>query len=131
MQPQILVAYDFGPASEKALEWAIEVQRSLGGLPVHVIHVMNPVPLVGAEAVLPALSEADVVDVREELKHAVHEHGASAVADVVVAQFTGEAILDAARRLEADLIVMGTHGRGRCDTQFAKPASWLLRICLR
>lgn len=111
MQPQIIVAYDFGPASEKALEWAIEVQRGLGGLPIHVVHVLNPVPLIGAEAVLPALSEDDVAEVREELKHAVREHGVAAVTEVVVAQFTGEAILEAARRLEADLIVMGTHGR--------------------
>lgn len=113
MQPQILVAYDFGHASDKALEWAIEMQRGLGGtLPIHVMHVLNPVPLIGAEAVLPALSEDDISEVREELKRAVREHGATASTDVVVAQFTGEAILEAARRLAADLIVMGTHGRG-------------------
>ncbi len=112
MQPQIVVAYDFGHASDKALEWAVEMQRGLGGLPVHVVHVLNPVPLIGAESVLPALCEDDVAEVREELKRAVREHGVTANAEVVVAQFTGEAILDAARRLGADLIVMGTHGRG-------------------
>jgi len=111
MQPQILIAYDFGPASEKALRWAIELQRGLGALPLHVVHVLNPVPLVGAESVLPALSEDDIAEVREELKRAVHEHGAPAITEVVVAQLTGEAILETARRLEADLIVMGTHGR--------------------
>jgi len=112
MQPQILIAYDFGPASEKALRWAIELQRGLGALPLHVVHVLNPVPLVGAESVLPALSEDDIAEVREELKRAVHEHGAPAITEVVVAQLTGEAILETAGRLQADLIVMGTHGRG-------------------
>ena len=112
MQPQIVVAYDFGHASDKALEWAVEMQRGLGGLPVHVVHVLNPVPLIGVESVLPALSEDDVAEVREELKRAVREHGVTANTEVVVAQFTGEAILEAARRLGADLIVMGTHGRG-------------------
>jgi len=112
MQPLIVVAYDFGFSSGKALDWAIDVQRGLGGLPVHVVHVLNPVPLVGAEAVDPALSEEEVAAVREELKRAVRDHGVAATSEVVVAQFTGEAILEVARRLNANLIVVGAHGRG-------------------
>ncbi|TMB32030.1 MAG: universal stress protein [Deltaproteobacteria bacterium] len=112
MQPQILVPYDFGPASAKALCWANDLQRSLGGLPVHVIHVLNPTPVIATDRVVPALSEDEIAPVRAALREVVEELGIVATTEVLLAASPATGILDAAVRLKADLIVMGTHGRG-------------------
>ena len=112
MKPQILVPYDFGPASARALVWAGDLQRSLGGLPIHVIHVLNPTPIAAIEAVVPALSEDEIGPVRTALRDVVEELGIVATTEVLLAALPATAILEAALRLKADLIVMGTHGRG-------------------
>jgi nucleotide-binding universal stress UspA family protein len=111
MQPQILVPYDFGPASQRALAWAADLQRTVSGLPLHVMHVLDPAPLVSTDAVVPLLTEDEIDSVREELKQAVRAQGALAATEVVLAQHVPGAILAEAHRLHANLIVMGTHGR--------------------
>ncbi|HEY5676981.1 MAG TPA: universal stress protein, partial [Myxococcales bacterium] len=70
MQPQILVPYDFGSASQKALAWAADLQRTVSGLPLHVMHVLDPSPLVSTDAVVPMLSEDEIEEVRDALKEA-------------------------------------------------------------
>ena len=113
MKPRILVAYDFSPASARALAWAADLQRTAGGLPVHAVHVVNPVPAVSApEMMVPALTETDVSEIARALERAVQEIDAAVTSAVILAAAPGAAIVDAAKRLEADLIVMGTHGRG-------------------
>jgi len=111
MQPQILVPFDFGPPSAKALAWAGDLQRSLGGLPIHVIHVLNPTPVAAIEAVVPALTEDDIGVCRSALRDAVEDAGIVATSEVVLSPSVASSILESATRLEADLIVMGTHGR--------------------
>jgi len=111
MQPQILVPYDFGSASQKALAWAADLQRTVSGLPLHVMHVLDPAPLVSTDAVVPVLGEEEIEEIREELKKAVRAQGALAATEVVFAQFVPGTILSEAQRLHANLIVMGTHGR--------------------
>jgi nucleotide-binding universal stress UspA family protein len=109
---RIIVPYDFGPASEKALAWAANLKTSAGALPLHVIHVVNPLPVSAPDmVVVPALSERDIAELRGRLGRAVQKTDASASSEVILAPSTGRAIIDAARRLEADLIAMGTHGR--------------------
>ena len=110
MQPQILVPYDFGPASAKALWWANDLQRSLGGLPVHGDPC--PTPVIATDRVVPALSEDEIAPVRAALREVVEELGIVATTEVLLAASPATGILDAAVRLKADLIVMGTHGRG-------------------
>jgi nucleotide-binding universal stress UspA family protein len=111
MQPQILVPYDFGTASQKALAWAADLQRTVSGLPLHVMHVLDPAPLVSTDSMVPLLTEDEIEDVREELKKAVRAQGALAATEVVLAQYVPGTILSEAQRLHANLIVMGTHGR--------------------
>ncbi len=111
MQPQILVPYDFGPASQKALSWAADLQRTLSGPPVHVVHVLNPAPIASPDAVVPMLTEDDIDEVRNELRKAVALQDVIATTEVVLAQHVPGAILAEANRLGANLVVMGTHGR--------------------
>jgi len=112
MRPQILVAYDFGPASAKALAWAADLRGTSGGPPVHAVHVVNPAPPVAPPDVVPVLSELDVAAIADSLKREVQEIDPAATSEVVVDSPTGDAILAAAQRRNIDLIVMGTHGRG-------------------
>ncbi|HTO99458.1 MAG TPA: universal stress protein [Myxococcales bacterium] len=113
MKPRILVAYDFSPAAQSALAWALDLHHSAGGDPVHVLHVINPVPAVAMPEMTtwPALSEAEMAALARQLESDVRERSADAVAEVVRAPWIASAILEAARRLKADLIVMGTHAR--------------------
>jgi universal stress protein A len=112
MKPQILVPYDFSPASAKALAWAADLQRSLGDLPVHVIHVVDPLPVTAPEMLLAVLSERDLKEIAEALSRAVRESKITATTEVILAPAAGHMIVDVARRRNIDLIAMGTHGRG-------------------
>jgi len=112
MQLRVLVAYDFGPACAKALAWAADLKATVGGPPVHVVHVVNPTPPLAPPDVMPVLSAQDVAGIADSLRREVHDVDAEATTEVVLEASTGEAVLAAARRLGANLIVMGTHGRG-------------------
>jgi nucleotide-binding universal stress UspA family protein len=111
MQPHILVPFDFGLPSEHALAWAGDLQRNVGGLLIHVIHVLSPSPLIGTERMAATLCEEEINDTHEALKRAVLRRGIAATTEIIVAPSVAEAILDSAKRLNADLIVIGTHGR--------------------
>lgn len=112
MKPHILVPYDFSPASAKALSWAADLQRSLGGLTVHVIHVVDPMPATAPEMLLATLSERDLKAIADALTRAVRERGVTATTEVILAPASGHVIVDVAQQRNADLIAMGTHGRG-------------------
>jgi nucleotide-binding universal stress UspA family protein len=110
----ILIATDFSADSEAALEYAIELAKRLDAK-LHVLHayfVCIPA-LVHNEFVLP---EGVIAGVRaaaqarlEGLKKRLAEMGVQA--DVKLSPDDPvSAILDAAKSLPADLIVMGTQG---------------------
>ncbi len=110
-QPQILVPFDFGPASERALVWAAQLRGRMGGLPLHVIHVVNPLPVATMTGALAPPSVEDVAELGRALEDAIREQGVAATSEVILAQSVENAILQAAWRVKADLIAMGTHGR--------------------
>jgi nucleotide-binding universal stress UspA family protein len=113
----ILVAVDFSPITERVVKRASELAR---GLDCHVwlIHAAAPDPdFVGYEA-----GPVGVRDqVAEELRHehrelqahadALRESGLEATA-LLVQGPTVEMILKEADRLDADLILIGSHGHG-------------------
>jgi universal stress protein A len=111
MRPQILVPFDFGPASNAALVWATDLQQSLGGPPLHIIHVLVPPRIPAREGPEPFPTDTDIAEVRAELRQIVDTIGAVATTEVTAASSVEPAILDAAQRVSAGLIVMGTHGR--------------------
>ena len=113
MQPRILVAFDFSPASQKALAWAANLKATTGGAPIHVVHVVNPIPSVAMPEMtaFPAPSDEEIAGIARELEGMVRKLSPDATMEVIRAPWVASAILDTAQRVNADLIAMGTHGR--------------------
>ena len=112
----IVVPIDFSPSAGDAKEWAIDLARRYGAS-VIVAHVMEPVAWpVSPDGLM--LTPADFAGPnRRELDTALAAECAAIQETGVPAQ---QALLDGrpaaeiaalARRCDADLIVMGTHGR--------------------
>ena len=110
----ILVATDFSPHSEQALETAIDLARRLGA-GIRLIHVFDlPLPLVSPYEV--AVPDAYLEETRSVAAGRL-EAAAARVRDegIEVESQLGEvpaarSISEAAREAGADLIVMGTRG---------------------
>jgi nucleotide-binding universal stress UspA family protein len=115
---RILHASDFSPASRLAFTQAIELAKR-DGARLTIAHVLTPpVPLVTDGYVSPKVWDDVERQVRVQAQREIDRLIARARAAGVRA--TGllldgtpaDRIVRAARRLPADLIVMGTHGRG-------------------
>jgi nucleotide-binding universal stress UspA family protein len=115
---RILVPTDFGPASEVALSYGIDLARAFDAT-LHVLHaVVDVVPvspvtaLYGPEnaGVLVALDE-DAHTRLEALIAGRDDAPAGTVATVVRSMNPANAILEYAAGQAIDFIVMGTHGR--------------------
>lgn len=111
----ILVATDFSPTSEHALEYARALAVSFGGK-LHLLHVVPDPVLASAwsEAYaydLTALGERLRLDAERQLAEKAQTIRTVAVTtEVLVGRPAAIITLTAAER-GADLIVMGTHGR--------------------
>ncbi len=112
---KILVPTDFSSCADAALERAAELAK-LTNAEIHVLHAYalpTPAPIVGIPLVIP---EEFYAQVRDATKKGVDQRVGRAaaqglkVAGSVVCDTPARAILDAAAKLQADLIVMGTHG---------------------
>lgn len=113
MQPRILVPFDFGPAAQLALRWAADLQSSVGGGLIKLVHVVSVMPTAAelrASAVMP--SEQEIERSRQALLEVAAQLEPVAQAEIVMATHLGTAVVEAARHFRAELIVMGTHGRG-------------------
>ena len=111
--PNILVALDFGPASDTALVYGRTLARTFGAT-LHVVHVMenyflrpvvsDPYTLVARarNRVCERLTDEDCVALR-------------ATVTVEVSDAPADAIVDYAKASGIDLIVIGTHGRQGAD----------------
>jgi nucleotide-binding universal stress UspA family protein len=116
---KILVATDFGPASETALAYgrafALQFNASL-----HVLHVMESVAMTAATEYgfsgLPIEYQLEIeAAARKSTDDLLTDEDRqlfSAVAAVVRHNTPAAAIVDYARTNDIDLIFIGTHGRG-------------------
>ena len=114
----VLVATDFGPASESALNYGREFARTFGAK-LHVLHVVeNPMMWTGPEIV-----GVDFAQVQADLEAAARKAFERLVTDEDRSQLgattvvrTGNApafeIASYAKHSAIDVIIMGTHGRG-------------------
>jgi universal stress protein A len=114
MKPKIIVPFDFSETAEHALAWAADLQRTTDGPPLHLVHVMFTRPTGTGDVALDVLlpSETEMKKVERDLIEKAHHHDSNATAAVLIRSGNvGDIILDAARSADADLIVMGSHGR--------------------
>lgn len=113
----ILVPVDFSPMSERAIETAQQFARHSGAA-VHLVHVHEyfyPAGLMVPGAPIPpamtTFSQDDAAQVRKQLAELAAGHGIPITNCYVrndIPVFNG--VCKVARQIEADLIVMQTHG---------------------
>lgn len=111
---RIVVATDFSRASDLAVQYARTLALRFGAS-LHLVHVVEePFPIS------PELYIHEIPDFRERLVSEARRQLDLAVADVPDVTATSEVlvgtvsrrIVEAAAAADADLIVVGTHGRG-------------------
>lgn len=121
MKPTILVPYDFSPPARAALGWAADLQKTTGAGPLHIIHAVSALTVVPSTLPVGALlpTDEEMHEFEKKMLDAARALGATAVARVVVrASAIGEIVVEEARYIDANLIVMGTHGRGAIKRLF-------------
>lgn len=130
----IVVATDFSDVSHAALEYAKELARAAGAT-IHLVHVVDE--LAARYIDLPAYPQMGQLQTTLErsARARLDEIAAAgpslphASTAVLTSRSTAEAIVSFARDVHADLIVMGTHGRGGVGRLFlGRVAERVLRI---
>lgn len=113
----ILAAVDFSPVSDAVIARAAEIARGCGS-ELTLLHVAAPDPDFvgfgpGPETVRDSRAQ-EIVSERRELQQTAEElrtRGLEARA-LIFQGPTVEKVLEEARRIPADLLVVGSHGRG-------------------
>jgi universal stress protein A len=111
---KILAPTDFSPASQKALKYALRFAHDFGS-ELTLLHVLEPAvsPACGGLPTVPAFSEAEIGDAEESLRTLVKSVRGAGVARLRSTIRTGaptHEIVQAAKELDGDLIVIATHG---------------------
>lgn len=118
-RPVVVLAVDFSPASERALDAAVRAAKEWGAR-IAMVHVTTPLGAPGLDLAHPAFDavrneSADVAGsaqpgLAQAWRARIEKAGVPAEI-VILAGPAAQAICDEARRLRAKTIVVGTHGR--------------------
>ncbi len=113
---KIIVATDFGPASDHAFTYARALAERFDAA-LHLLHVVEtPLPpSVWSEAYaldLPALRTQLVDEAGEHLAEIAAKYASLPLTTEVRCGRAAQAIVECARERKADLLVLGTHGHG-------------------
>jgi nucleotide-binding universal stress UspA family protein len=109
----ILVPVDFSEPSKKALSYALRFAKQNGGK-ITLLHVIEPVAIY-SDVVLPAIMGADLwpTEAKKAFRKLCRREHADAhlIRSMLIRKGTAhKEITDAARELEADLIIIATNG---------------------
>jgi universal stress protein A len=108
---RIVAAIELGDPMKPVLDAATTELKRAGGK-LHIVHCVAPMPAVTAMEFPMPTPEAEIVDAAKvELERAVVAAGLDGASVQVEMGPAGQTILQVARDLAADLIVVGTHGR--------------------
>lgn len=122
MYARILIATDGSDLADRALEHGFQLAK-LAGSEVTIVTVTEPVTIVGGGYAsvaggvidpLPELVEAQEKAAKDMLDRAAKraaEQGITAKTILVDNSFAAEGIVETAKSIGAELIVMGSHGR--------------------
>jgi universal stress protein A len=111
---KILVPTDFSPASKKSLSYALRfAQRPNSEITLlHVLEPETPLILAGWRAA-PGFSEQELADAEEALRalaDSAKTAGGAVAKSILRTGIATQEIVDAAKELDVDLIVIATHG---------------------
>ena len=111
---KILVPTDFSQASKKAFSYALRFAEELGS-EITLLHVLEPeTPLtLAGRPVAAAFSEGELTDMEESLLDLTNSAEASGIAgtsSIIRCGLATHEIVEAAKELDIDLIVIATHG---------------------
>ncbi|MCC6816998.1 MAG: universal stress protein [Saprospiraceae bacterium] len=118
----ILVPYDFSDHSIRALSWALKLNESLDAQLTVMYVLNNPVyydasnPMSGvqfyAEDMLSVIREKDKKELKKLMDKTHKKFPDMNIKSMFVEQDDiGGSILEAAKKLKADMIIIGSHGR--------------------
>ncbi len=132
----IVVGTDFSVCAARALSFAVSLAASQGAK-IHIVHVLvEPVQAFDVAGALPYLD----VSTQKEWEEATKKRLAAAVASAekrgvpATSEFfwgrPSDAIIDAARKAKASLVVLGTHGRNALEKLLiGSTAERVVRLC--
>ena len=117
MFKHILVPIDGSAAAQLAVDKAAGLAKAFGSA-ITVIYVIDPYPFTGlgsdfayGQAEYLSAATAEAKESTEAARSTLGQAGVKVTTQVVEAHAVWRGILDAAAGIEADLIVMGSHGR--------------------
>jgi nucleotide-binding universal stress UspA family protein len=107
----VLVAFDFGEMSQQVLVYGQSLTRSFGGR-LHVLHVADVIATTGSQLYPDHPGDPEMRAEALALKHlrSLVPDGSATLA-VRISASPANAIVEYARSIHADAIVVGTHGR--------------------
>ena len=105
----ILVPIDFSTASEKALDYALQISEAFGSN-ITLFHVVESLATPGFPDLPPASEEAEFSDSEKKLHQLAASIGDWGVNWKLTSGVAGHEIIEAAKEEDVDLIVMGTNG---------------------
>jgi nucleotide-binding universal stress UspA family protein len=128
MYRRILVPVDGSPVARRAVAKAVEIAREQGKGSVRLVHVVDEAPLPWGETefmrhaeVRRAVRRAGERVLQREARKVKAAHVGVETSLLVRSNYPeriGDLISDQARRSRAELIVMGSHGRGTMGRLF-------------
>jgi nucleotide-binding universal stress UspA family protein len=115
MAYRIVVPHDYGPEADHALDWAAALIKSAAGGSLVLLHViLVPAPPIRKMPMIPALRPTEDPDGSlAKLRDTAARHGVPAEVDVFETNDAGPGIVERAKNLGADLIVIGASEPGR------------------
>jgi basic amino acid/polyamine antiporter, APA family len=116
---RILVPVKIGPIGEEMLATALKLAEERGGsiYALHAIRVPLELPLDAELLDQEERASASLIDARL----LAAEHGVTIEGDIVRARAIGEAIVEKAKEIDADLILLGSAPRWRRQSRFFSP----------